>query len=81
MDLAHSAAVILDRHNLIKYDRRTGNMQVSIPLIVLLEPCTMSRHCLHQVLAFLYCPRLINSLQYLHGSLTVVACTAASLHP
>ena len=28
MDLAHSAAVILDRHNLIKYDRRTGNMQV-----------------------------------------------------
>jgi len=32
MDLAHSAAVILDRHNLIKYDRRTGNMQVSIPL-------------------------------------------------
>lgn len=29
MDLAHSAAVILDKNNLIKYDRRTGNFQVS----------------------------------------------------
>ena len=28
MDLAHSAAVILDKNNLIKYDRRTGNFQV-----------------------------------------------------
>ena len=27
MDLAHTAAVLLDKHNLIKYDRRTGNMQ------------------------------------------------------
>lgn len=29
MDLAHSAANILDKNNLIKYDRRTGNFQVS----------------------------------------------------
>ncbi len=28
MDLAHSAANILDKNNLIKYDRRTGNFQV-----------------------------------------------------
>ncbi|KAL6768281.1 hypothetical protein ACKKBF_B38500 [Auxenochlorella protothecoides x Auxenochlorella symbiontica] len=27
LDLAHSAATLLDRHNLIKYDRRTGNFQ------------------------------------------------------
>ena len=27
LDLAHTAAVLLDKHNLIKYDRRTGNMQ------------------------------------------------------
>ena len=33
MDLAHSAAVILDKNNLIKYDRRTGNFQVG-PLLV-----------------------------------------------
>ena len=28
-DLVHTAAVLLDRHNLIKYDRRTGNMQAT----------------------------------------------------
>lgn len=27
MDLVHSAAVILDRNNLVKYDRRSGNFQ------------------------------------------------------
>ncbi|GBF99113.1 U5 small nuclear ribonucleoprotein 200 kDa helicase [Raphidocelis subcapitata] len=27
LDLAHSAALVLDRHNLIRYDRRTGNFQ------------------------------------------------------
>ena len=34
MDLAHSAAVILDKNNLIKYDRRTGNFQVSYVLVL-----------------------------------------------
>lgn len=29
MDLAHSAAVQLDKHDLIKYDRRSGNMQAT----------------------------------------------------
>ena len=29
MDLAHSAAVVLDRHNLVKYDRRSGNLQAT----------------------------------------------------
>ncbi|EFN58670.1 hypothetical protein CHLNCDRAFT_140958 [Chlorella variabilis] len=29
MDLAHSAAVMLDRHNLVKYDRRSGNLQAT----------------------------------------------------
>eukprot|EP00602_Paraphysomonas_sp_CaronLab_P009686 CAMPEP_0185022718 /NCGR_PEP_ID=MMETSP1103-20130426/5423_1 /TAXON_ID=36769 /ORGANISM="Paraphysomonas bandaiensis, Strain Caron Lab Isolate" /LENGTH=2181 /DNA_ID=CAMNT_0027554929 /DNA_START=20 /DNA_END=6565 /DNA_ORIENTATION=+ len=29
MDLAHSAAVILDRHNLIRYDRKSGMFQVT----------------------------------------------------
>lgn len=29
LDLAHSAAVLLDKHNLIKYDRRSGNFQVN----------------------------------------------------
>lgn len=28
MDLAHSAAVLLDKNGLIKYDRRTGTFQV-----------------------------------------------------
>ena len=28
LDLAHSAAVLLDKNNLIKYDRRSGNFQV-----------------------------------------------------
>lgn len=28
LDLAHSAAVILDKNNLVKYDRRSGNFQV-----------------------------------------------------
>jgi hypothetical protein len=29
LDLAHSAAVILDKNNLIKYDRRSGNLQAT----------------------------------------------------
>lgn len=29
MDLAHTAASLLDKHNLIKYDRRTGQFQVT----------------------------------------------------
>lgn len=29
MDLAHTAATLLDKHNLIKYDRRTGQFQVT----------------------------------------------------
>ena len=29
MDLAHSAATLLDKNNLIKYDRRSGTVQVS----------------------------------------------------
>lgn len=29
LDLAHSAAVLLDKHNLIRYDRRTGNFQAT----------------------------------------------------
>lgn len=29
MDLVHSAAVLLDKNNLIRYDRKTGNFQVS----------------------------------------------------
>jgi pre-mRNA-splicing helicase BRR2 len=29
IDLAHSAAVILDKHNLIRYDRKTGMFQVT----------------------------------------------------
>ena len=28
LDLTHSAAVVLDKNNLIKYDRRSGNFQV-----------------------------------------------------
>jgi pre-mRNA-splicing helicase BRR2 len=28
-DLAHSAATLLDKHSLIKYDRRTGNLQAT----------------------------------------------------
>ncbi|KAL4451451.1 hypothetical protein ABPG75_007113 [Micractinium tetrahymenae] len=27
LDLAHSAAMVLDKHNLVKYDRRSGNLQ------------------------------------------------------
>eukprot|EP00878_Enallax_costatus_P009764 GHUV01010197.1.p1 GENE.GHUV01010197.1~~GHUV01010197.1.p1 ORF type:complete len:1043 (+),score=291.77 GHUV01010197.1:469-3129(+) len=29
LDLAHSAALLLDKNNLIRYDRRTGNFQVT----------------------------------------------------
>ncbi len=28
MDLAHSAASVLDKHGLIKYDRKSGAIQV-----------------------------------------------------
>jgi pre-mRNA-splicing helicase BRR2 len=28
LDLAHTAAVLLDKNNLIRYDRKTGNFQV-----------------------------------------------------
>lgn len=30
MDLAHTAALLLDKNNLIKYDRRTGTFQVGV---------------------------------------------------
>jgi pre-mRNA-splicing helicase BRR2 len=29
LDLAHSAALVLDRHGLVRYDRRTGNLQAT----------------------------------------------------
>ena len=29
LDLAHSAALMLDRNGLVKYDRRTGNLQAT----------------------------------------------------
>lgn len=29
-DLIHTAATVLDKHNLIKYDRRSGNFMVSV---------------------------------------------------
>lgn len=29
MDLVHTAAAQLDKHNLVKYDRRTGNIQAT----------------------------------------------------
>ena len=29
-DLIHTAASTLDKHNLIKYDKKTGNFQVSL---------------------------------------------------
>ena len=29
LDLVHSAAIILDKHNLIRYDRKTGMFQVT----------------------------------------------------
>ena len=30
MDLVHSAAMMLDKHNLVKYDKKTGNFQVCL---------------------------------------------------
>ena len=33
LDLAHSAATLLDKNNLVKYDRRTGNLQVRLCLL------------------------------------------------
>ena len=39
LDLAHSAASVLDKNNLIKYDRRSGNFQARCP------PCSrLARH-------------------------------------
>ena len=29
LDMAHTAATLLDKNNLIKYDRRSGNLQVT----------------------------------------------------
>lgn len=29
LDLAHSAAMLLDKHNLIKYDKKTGSLQIT----------------------------------------------------
>ena len=39
LDMAHSAAVLLDKNNLIKYDRRSGNFQVL--------PSLLGAHALH----------------------------------
>ena len=38
MDMIHTAAVQLDKHNLVKYDRRTGNFQVTFPLYLIPIP-------------------------------------------
>lgn len=31
LDLVHTAALMLDKNNLVKYDKKTGNFQVSGP--------------------------------------------------
>lgn len=30
LDLVHTAALMLDKNNLVKYDKKTGNFQVSV---------------------------------------------------
>ena len=45
MDLAHSAATLLDKNNLIKYDRRSGTVQVSDS-----KPAQLSLHADHVTL-------------------------------
>ncbi len=44
LDLAHSAAVVLDKNNLIKYDRRSGNFQVPTKIHVTrpISKCVLS---------------------------------------
>ena len=32
-DLIHTAAVLLDKHNLTRYDKKSGNFQVMKPLV------------------------------------------------
>lgn len=34
MDLVHTAATVLEKSNLTKYDKRTGSFQVNSPLVI-----------------------------------------------
>lgn len=65
LDLAHSAAMLLDKNNLVKYDRRTGNLQVAIGPAQL--TCALATaQAAAGMLACLACARLV--------CLDVVAC-------
>ena len=46
LDLAHSAAVVLDKNNLVKYDRRSGNFQVSLLTLTSLPLSCCNAPCL-----------------------------------
>ena len=48
LDLAHSAASVLDKNNLIKYDRRSGNFQARRPALILAWGCGFAL-CLSRV--------------------------------
>ena len=50
LDLAHSAASVLDKNNLIKYDRRSGNFQARRPALALAWHCGWTRVGLRFVL-------------------------------
>ena len=50
LDLAHSAASVLDKNNLIKYDRRSGNFQARRPALVSAWGCGWTRVWLCSVL-------------------------------
>jgi pre-mRNA-splicing helicase BRR2 len=41
-DLVHSAASMLEKHNMIKYDRKSGALQVYLQLI---DSCVTPQHC------------------------------------
>ena len=46
LDLVNSAAVLLDKNNLIKYDRRTGTLQVHFLLLYLGGRFSLSCICI-----------------------------------
>ena len=43
LDLAHSAALLLDKNNLVRYDRKSGNFQVRAAVLV--ELAALPVHC------------------------------------
>ena len=46
-DLIHTAAVLLDKNNMIRYDRKSGNFQVSLRTVVIQSKRVQTNKYMH----------------------------------